>query len=184
VPFAAPSGCTDCEAGRIGQPFLTDSLDGLALHVAQSRAGLLPARPTISVQVPTAVDPSRAPAGGAVMRVQVTDVPTWVRGDAAGEIDSGDGRWTADLTDRFVDRVLEAVDRHVPGLSTTILGHSVVTPATLAGYNPNAGPGDPYGGAQDLAQRFFFRPLPASPATAPPCPTSTRSAPARGRVLG
>ncbi|WP_433574493.1 NAD(P)-binding protein [Nocardia brasiliensis] len=29
--------------------------------------------------------------------------------------------------------------------------------------NPNSGPGDPYGGAQDLAQSFALRPISAAP---------------------
>ncbi|MNG05710.1 hypothetical protein D3C84_889180 [compost metagenome] len=39
----------------------------------------------------------------------------------------------------------------------------MITPDTIARFNPNAGPGDPYGGSHDLAQSYLFRPLPSQP---------------------
>jgi hypothetical protein len=45
----------------------------------------------------------------------------------------------------------------------TVVGQKVTTPDTLSQYKPNAEPGDCYGGAQALAQSFFFRPLPGQP---------------------
>lgn len=163
LALSDPPSWPDERFEKIGQPFLTDSLDGLALHVAQALAGLLPAKPTFTVDVPTNRDASRAPEGKAVMRVQLTDVPTRPRGDAEGKIDVGDGTWTPELTARFVERVLGLLERHVPNVPGTIVGQRVTTPDTISQYNPNAGPGDPYGGAQDLAQSFFFRPLPGQP---------------------
>jgi len=148
---------------RIGQPFLTESLESLALHVTQANNGFLPANPTFSLAVPSSIDPSRAPARQAVMRIQITDVPTHVVGDAEGVIDARDGQWSKHVTDRFVDRVLGIAEHHIPGLTSTIIGRHVETPATLAAYNRNAGPGDPYGGALNLAQSFVLRPLPAQP---------------------
>ncbi|WP_193048546.1 phytoene desaturase family protein [Mycolicibacterium baixiangningiae] len=163
LALSRPPRWPDERFDRVGQPFLTDSLDGLALHVAHTKASLLPSKPTFSVQVPTAVDPTRAPAGRAVMRVQVTDVPTRPRGDAAGIIEVGDVGWTQDLTSRFVERVLNTLERHAPGITGSILGHTVVTPSDLASFNLNAGPGDAYAGAQDLAQSYLFRPLAGQP---------------------
>ncbi|MFG1793180.1 phytoene desaturase family protein [Nocardia sp. NPDC049149] len=152
----------DKRFARIGQPFLTDSLDGLSLHVAQSRADLLPAWPTMTLDCPTAHDATRAPEGTNVIRIEVTDVPTSPRGDAAGAI-ATDGTWNSCVVDRFADRVLEVVERHIPGLTEKIVTRATVTPATLAAFNPNSGPGDPYGGAQDLAQSFALRPIAAAP---------------------
>lgn len=163
LALSEPPRWPDARFAKIGQPFLTDSLDGLALHVAQGLAGLLPAKPTFSVDVPTSRDASRAPEGKAVMRVQILDVPARPRGDAAGKIDVGNGTWTPNLTARFVERLLDLVGRHIPNVPGAVIGHSVTTPDDLSQYNPNAGPGDPYGGAQDLAQSFFFRPLPGQP---------------------
>jgi phytoene dehydrogenase-like protein len=75
----------------------------------------------------------------------------------------GDGTWTEDLKNRFADRVLAVAEKHVPGLGKSILARHVMSPADLAAYNPNAGPGDPYGGSHDLAQSYLFRPLPGQP---------------------
>jgi phytoene dehydrogenase-like protein len=163
LALSEPPRWADQRFDRVGQPFLTDSLDGLALAVAQGRADMLPAKPTFTVDCPTLRDPSRAPAGKAVLRVQVQDVPTRPSGDAAGRIDVGDGSWTRELTERFTERVLGIVGRHIPNVPDTVVGRVVTTPETLAAYNPNAGPGDPFGGAQDLAQSYLFRPLPGQP---------------------
>jgi len=163
LALSEPPAWPDDRFASVGQPFLTDSLDGLALHVTQTMAGALPAKPTVSVHAPSSIDPTRAPAGRAVLRVQVTDVPVRPTSDAAEQIDVGDGTWTPELADRFADRVLDVVGAHVPNVPTSVLARSIVTSGDLARYNANAGPGDPYGGAQDLAQSFFFRPLPGQP---------------------
>jgi phytoene dehydrogenase-like protein len=150
---------------RIGQPHLGTGFDGLALHVAQAVNGLLPAEPTISYDCPTNHDPSRAPEGKAIVRLQLLEIPTHPVGDAAGEIDvsSCGGTWTEDLERRFADRVIDIANRHVPNLRDSILGMHVVSPRDLARFSPNQGPGDPYGGSHDLAQSYLFRPLPSQP---------------------
>ena len=33
----------------------------------------------------------------------------------------------------------------------------------IAAFNPNSGPGDPYGGSHDVSQSYLFRPLPGQP---------------------
>jgi phytoene dehydrogenase-like protein len=153
----------DPRFATVGQPHLTTGVDDCALAAAQGMAGLLPAQPTFTVDCPTALDPGRAPAGGAVMRVQLLEIPCRPRGDAAGEIDVGDGTWTPALTARMVDRVLGIIGRHIPNIPGAVLGTAVVTPDDIARYNPNCGPGDPYGGAHDLAQSYLLRPLPGQP---------------------
>ena len=56
----------------------------LVTSVRQAEAGLLPEHPSIAWHEPTAVDPTRAPAGKAVVRLQVLDAPHTPCGDAAG----------------------------------------------------------------------------------------------------
>ena len=123
----------------------------------------MPVKPTFTVDCSTNLDPTRAPAGQAIMRVQVLEVPIRPRGDAAGQIEVGDGTWTHDLTERFTERVLEVVSKHIPNIPSAVIGHHVITPDAIAHFNPNAGPGDPYGGAHDLAQSYTLRPLPSQP---------------------
>jgi phytoene dehydrogenase-like protein len=158
-----PPRWPDPRFDRIGQPHLTNGLDGCALAVAQGMAGLLPVEPTFTVDCASNLDSSRAPAGKAVMRVQLLEIPCRPRGDAAGQIDVGDGTWTHDLTERFTERALAIVGKHIPNIPNAIIGHHVVTPNTLAEFSPNLGPGDPYGGAHDFAQSYLFRPLPGQP---------------------
>ena len=58
-------------------------VDDMARTYAEALAGLLPSSPTLVVGQTTAIDPSRAPAGGHVLWVQVRMVPPRIGGDAA-----------------------------------------------------------------------------------------------------
>jgi phytoene dehydrogenase-like protein len=163
LALSEPPRFADERLSRAGQPHLTTGLDGVSRAVNEAARGLLPAEPTISFDVPSRLDPSRCPDGRAVARLQMLDVPCLPRGDAAGEIDVGDGTWSPALKEAFADRVLEIAGRHVPNLPGAVLGRHVIGPDDLARFNPNCGPGDPYGGSHDLAQSYLFRPLPGQP---------------------
>jgi phytoene dehydrogenase-like protein len=163
LALSEPLRWADERFDRVGQPHLTGGLDALSLHVAQAMSGLLPASPTISLDSPTSLDPSRAPEGKATARLQMLEIPCRPVGDAAGRIDVGDGTWTEDLKRRFADRILEIAGRHVPNLPGAVLGMHVISPDDLARFSPNQGPGDPYGGSHDVAQSYLFRPLPSQP---------------------
>jgi phytoene dehydrogenase-like protein len=148
---------------RVGQPHLTSGMDAVTLGITHALNGYLPAEPTISMDTPTNLDPSRAPEGRAILRLQMLEIPCRPRGDAAGSIDVGDGTWTESLKERWADRVMEVVERHLPGVGGTVLARHVTSPDDLARYNPNCGPGDPYGGSHDISQSYLFRPLPGQP---------------------
>jgi phytoene dehydrogenase-like protein len=163
LALSEPPNWHDKRFNRVGQPHLTNGLDGFTLAIAQGAANLLPSNPTFTVDCSTNLDPTRAPVGKAIMRIQVLEVPIRPSGDAANLIDVGDGTWSHDLTERFTERVLNVVSRHIPNIPSAIIGKYVVTPDTIAKYNPNAGPGDPYGGAHDLGQSYLLRPLPGQP---------------------
>ena len=148
---------------RVGQPHLTRGMEAVTLGITQALNGYLPAEPTVSLDCPTNLDPSRAPEGKAILRLQMLEIPCRPKGDAAGSIDVGDGTWTEDLKNRFADRVVEIVGRHLPNVPGAIIGRHVLSPGDIAAFSPNAGPGDPYGGSHDLAQSYLFRPLPGQP---------------------
>jgi phytoene dehydrogenase-like protein len=135
-------------------------VDALVTSVRQAEAGLLPQFPSISWHEPTAVDPTRAPEGRAVVRLQILDAPLSPSGDAGGTRYGGQG-WDADTAEAFADRVLAEAELHVPGLTGLVLERHITTPADLAGQSPNAGPGDHAAGENSLAQAFTQRPLPA-----------------------
>lgn len=131
-------------------------LDDLGIAYAQAMAGLLPAHPMIVVGQPTAVDPSRAPAGKHVLWLQVRTVPGTIRGDALGTIAARD--W-AEAKEPYADRVLEIVERYAPGVTASVLGRHVISPADLEAQNPNLVGGDHLGGSLHPSQNFLFRPM-------------------------
>ena len=74
---------------------VTPGLDGVSRAVNEAERGLLPAEATIVCGQPVALDPSRAPDGKSIIWIQLQELPAGrVKGDAAGEIDVGDGAWT------------------------------------------------------------------------------------------
>ncbi|MCF3961115.1 phytoene desaturase family protein [Streptomyces fuscigenes] len=135
-------------------------LDALDTSVRQADAGLLPEHPSVAWHEPTAVDPTRAPEGRAVVRLQVLDVPARPMGDAAGT-GLGAGGWSAATAEAFADRVLAETEPHVPGLTALVHERHLTTPADLARQNPNAGPGDHAAGSNALDQALTQRPVPA-----------------------
>ncbi|MEX2984207.1 phytoene desaturase family protein [Streptomyces sp. C36] len=159
LALSEPPVFEDERLARTGQSHLTPGLDALSRSVGEATRGLLPATPTISFDTPSAADPTRCPAGAAVARLQMLDVPLRLRGDAAGEIDTRDG-WTEEVKNAFADRVIALAARHAPNLPAAVIGRHVLAPPDLARFNPNCGPGDPYGGSHELAQSYLLRPLP------------------------
>ncbi len=162
LALSEPPRFDDERLAVTGQSHLTGGLDALSRSVNEATRGLIPAEPTISFDTPSAADPTRCPAGAAVARLQILDIPLRLRGDAAGEIDTGGG-WTEGVKNAFADRVIELAGRHAPNLPGAIIGRHVIGPDDLARFNPNCGPGDPYGGSHELAQSYLFRPLPGQP---------------------
>ena len=142
---------------------LTPGLDGVSRAVNEAERGLLPAEATVVVGQPLTMDPSRAPDGAGLLWIQLQELPWHVKGDAAGEIDTGDGSWTVDLRQRYADRIQARIARHVPNLESAILKRVVLSPADLQAANVNLRHGDPYSGSLALDQNFLWRPFAASP---------------------
>jgi phytoene dehydrogenase-like protein len=143
---------------------LTPGLDGVSRAVNEADRGLLPAEATIVCGQPVAVDPSRAPEGSWVVWIQLQELPAGrIKGDAAGELDVGDGSWTEKLREAYADRIVERLGRHVRNLERATLERVVLSPADLEALNVNLVGGDIYGGSCALDQNFLFRPLPQAP---------------------
>jgi phytoene dehydrogenase-like protein len=140
---------------------VTGGLNAVSLACAQARAGLLPAEPTIVCGQPTALDPSRAPEGAAIIWIQLQEVPYKPTGDAGGEIDVADGTWTPDLEEAYADRIVERLAGQIENLPAAIVGRAILSPSTLERRNPNFVRGDIYAGATDLDQSYVWRPLPS-----------------------
>jgi phytoene dehydrogenase-like protein len=142
---------------------VTPGLDGVSRAVNEAERGLLPAEATIVCGQPLTMDPSRAPEGGGILWIQLQELPWHVKGDAAGELDPGDGTWTEALRERYADRIQARLARHIPNLESAALGRVVLSPADLEAANVNLLRGDPYAGSLSLDQSFLWRPFPAQP---------------------
>ena len=148
---------------------VTPGLDGVSRAVNEAERGLLPAEGTIVCGQPMAVDPSRAPEGSWIVWVQLQELPAGrVKGDAAGELDVGDGSWTEDLREAYADRITERLGRHLGNLERATIRRVALSPADIAALNVNLVGGDIYGGSCALDQNFLFRPLAQAPGHATP----------------
>jgi phytoene dehydrogenase-like protein len=135
---------------------LNGKAQDIAATYAQCCEGLLPARPMLVVSQPTHADPSRAPAGSAVIRLQVRAVPAIITGDAAGAIRARD--W-AGVKEAFADRVVAQLAEHAPGAADAILARHIMSPPDFERENPNLIGGDCVSGSHHLDQNYFARPF-------------------------
>jgi phytoene dehydrogenase-like protein len=142
---------------------VTPGLDGVSRAVNEAERGLLPSEATIVAGQPLTIDASRAPEGKGILWVQLQELPWHIKGDAAGELDVGDGTWSDDMRERYADRIQARLEQHIPNLGSSILKRVVLSPADLERRNVNLRHGDPYGGALSLDQNFLWRPFPRSP---------------------
>ncbi len=142
---------------------LTPGLDGVSRAVNEAERGLLPAEATIVVGQPCAVDPSRAPQGSWILWIQLQELPRRPRGDAAGEIEVGDGTWTEELRERYADRIQARLSRHIANLDSALLERVALSPLDIERANVNLVGGDIYAGSLALDQNLLFRPSPALP---------------------
>jgi len=147
---------------------VTPGLDGVSRAVNEAERGLLPAEATVVVGQPLTMDPSRAPDRAGLLWIQLQELPWHVKGDAAGELDTGDGTWTEGLRERYADRIQARIARHVPNMESALRKRVVLSPADLQAANVNLHQGDPYSGALTLDQNLLWRPLPSSPGHSTP----------------
>jgi phytoene dehydrogenase-like protein len=153
----------DERLGRTAIVHVTPGLDGVSRAVNEAERGLLPAEATIVVGQPMAVDRSRAPEGKSIVWIQLQELPSRPKGDAAAELDVGDGTWTEELRERYADRIQARLERQVPNLESALLERVVYSPADIERANVNFVGGDIYSGSCALDQNLLFRPSPGLP---------------------
>jgi len=143
---------------------VTPGLDGVSRAVNEAERGLLPAEATIVCGQPTVLDPSRAPAGKSLLWLQLQELPQGpLKGDAAGELDTGDGTWTEELREAYADRIVGRLGAAIENLGAATLKRVALSPVELEALNPNLVGGDIYGGSCALDQNLLWRPLAAAP---------------------
>lgn len=155
-----PPQWPDDELGRVAMLHLTPGLDAVSKAVNEAERGLLPQEATIVVAQPTAVDPTRAPAGRSMLWIQLQELPSRIRGDAAGQLDlPADGAWSVDVRERYADRIVARLCEQIPNLRDSIIGRAVLSPADLEHINVNLVGGDPYSGSCSVDQFGPWRPF-------------------------
>jgi phytoene dehydrogenase-like protein len=160
---APPKWAGDERLGRTAIVHVTPGLDGVSRAVNEADRGLLPAEATIVCGQPCAVDPSRAPEGASILWIQLQELPSRPKGDAAGELDVGDGSWTDQLRERYADRIQARLGRQIENLDSALLARVVLSPADIEAANVNMVGGDIYSGSCALDQNLIWRPRPELP---------------------
>ncbi len=143
---------------------VTPGLDGVSRAVNEAERGLLPVEATIVAGQPCAVDPSRAPEGKWIVWIQLQELPAGpVKGDAAGELDVGDGTWTEDLREAYADRIVARLGESIENLGSATLARKVLSPVDLEALDCNLVAGDIYAGSCALDQNLVWRPFASAP---------------------
>ena len=155
------------DAGRLARTAIvhvTSGLDGVSRAVNEAERGLLPAEATIVAGQPCAVDPSRAPDGKWIVWIQLQELPGGpVKGDAADELDVGDGSWTEELREAYADRIVARLGESIENLASATLRRVVLSPADLEALDCNLVAGDIYAGSCALDQNLLWRPFAYAP---------------------
>ena len=124
---------------------VTPGLDGVSRAVNEAERGLLPAEATIVAGQPCAVDASRAPDGSWIIWIQLQELPAGrVKGDAAGELDVGDGTWTEELREAYADRICARLGDSITNLESATIKRIALSPADIESLNCNLVGGDIY----------------------------------------
>ena len=143
---------------------VTPGLDGVSRAVNEAERGLLPVEATIVCGQPVALDASRAPDGKWIIWIQLQELPAGrVKGDAAGEIATGDGTWSDALREAYADRIVARLGESITNLGKATLRRVVLSPADIEAMNVNLVGGDIYGGSCSLDQNLLWRPLAEAP---------------------
>lgn len=164
IHFALSEPPPWCNPELLNVPLVhySESMEQVCLSVTQANNGYIPDNPTFGIGQPTAVDPSRAPQGGWILWIQMQEMPTRIRGDAAGIIPvPEDGQWSDSIREAVADRVQDRLEGVMPGFSSLIVGRRALSPKDLESLNCNLVGGDPYSGICSPDQFFWLRPFAA-----------------------
>lgn len=118
----------DAEAGAYVHA-TAPSLEYLARIYTECRSGQLPAYPFVVMLNDSTIDPSRCPAGRAVMKLLVHNVPYEISGDATGKIR---GRSWDEVKEPYADYLIDYLtDAYAPTLKRNILKRVVHSPVDM-----------------------------------------------------
>ncbi|MFK5977485.1 MAG: NAD(P)/FAD-dependent oxidoreductase [Rhizobiaceae bacterium] len=139
---------------------ITDGLDGVSKASNEAERGMLPETPTICLGQPSSFDSTRAPAGKAILWLQMPETPRHIKGDTSGVINvPEDGKWNEQVREAYADRIENILRQHIVNFDELVIGRKAISPADLEVMNMNLEGGDPYGGYCGLDQFFIWRPF-------------------------
>ncbi len=126
------------DAGRSAYVHPTPAtMDYLSRIYAECRGGMLPAPPLVLMCNDSAIDPMRAPANKAVMKLIALNVPYEIRGDSAGKIP---GVTWDEVKEAYADRLIDLIDEsYAPNLRERILKRVVHSPVDMERAIPQRG---------------------------------------------
>jgi beta-carotene ketolase (CrtO type) len=134
------------------------SLDFLARIYLQCRGGALPSAPMIVSWNDSAIDPSRAPAGKALMKFVVLSVPYAITGDATGRISA---RTWDQAREPYADYLIDLItNNYIPDLKPKILKRVAHSPVDISRKITSAVRGTLGQGAFLPYQNGSLRPIP------------------------
>jgi phytoene dehydrogenase-like protein len=134
------------------------SLDFFARIYLQCRGGVLPAAPMIVSWNDSAIDPSRAPAGRALMKFVVLSVPYFITGDASGRVPA---RTWDDAREPYADYLIDLITAsYIPDLKAKILKRVAHSPVDISPRIISAVRGTLGQGAFLPYQNASLRPIP------------------------
>jgi len=134
------------------------SLDFFARVYLQCRGGLLPDAPMIVSWNDSAIDPSRAPAGKALMKFVVLSVPYVITGDATGKVPV---RSWDEAREPYANYLIDLItENYIPDLKQRILKRVAHSPVDISRKIISAVRGTLGQGAFLPYQTGSFRPIP------------------------
>src|SRR5499427_5204760 len=163
VMFVALSSAINYKAGPAARQsahvHLTEpSLDFLARVYLQCRGGELPSAPMIVSWNDSAIDPSRAPAGKALMKFVVLSVPYVITGDATGRIP---GRTWSAAREPYADYLIDLITaNYIPDLKAKILKREAQSHVDVSRIINTAVPGTRGRGPFRHGRNGSLRPIP------------------------
>ncbi len=134
------------------------ALDFFARIYLQCRGGALPAAPMIVSWNDSAIDPSRAPAGRALMKFVVLSVPYFITGDATGRVSA---RTWDHAREPYADYLIDLITAsYIPDLKAKILKRVAHSPVDISRRIISAVRGTLGQGAFLPYQNASLRPIP------------------------
>jgi len=114
------TGAPEGDRPLSGRIQIGSTMDTLERAFDDAKYGRVPEEPFLTITIPSLADPSLAPEGKHVMIVWAQFTPPKLR----------DGDWS-DQREALGDRVVDLLEHHAPGFSSSILYRQVETPADL-----------------------------------------------------